>query len=200
MVMDQIKPFLQLDYKQFFTMLFIFLMGLLAIYKLIEACMSTFGIETRAQREKREMKAQVDETKRKVEELAASHIKDFTQMHHELGRVVAQETEKFQTLTEKIDKLSNDQIDRNARRDHILAMQIRSDLIQAFQKALKDGYITMSRLHSLTDLYDVYHNILGENSYVTDVFEAVKQLEIVPDGDIRKESGGQEKQIKLEES
>lgn len=70
-------------------MLFIFLMGLLAIYKLIEACMSTFGIETRAQREKREMKAQVDETKRKVEELTASHIKDFTQMHHELDRVVA---------------------------------------------------------------------------------------------------------------
>lgn len=197
--MDQIKPFLQLDYRQFFMMLFVFLMGLLAIYKLIEACMSTFGIETRAQREKKQMKSQVDETKRKVEELTASHIKDFSQMHHELDRVVKEETEKFQTLTEKIDKLSNDQIDRNARRDHIFAMQIRSDLIQAFQKALKDGYITISRLHSLTDLYDVYHNILGENSYVTDVFDAVKRLEIVPDGDIRKEPDDQEHLGKLEE-
>lgn len=57
----------------------------------------------------------------------------------------------------------------------------------------------MSRLHSLTDLYDVYHSILGENSYVTDVFDAVKRLEIVPDGDIRKEPDDQEHLGKLEE-
>lgn len=79
--------------------------------------------------------------------------------------------------------------------DEITAMQIRHDLVESCENAIHAGEIPSQVLRSIEDLYHVYHDpaYLGKNSYVSDLVNRVRSLEItcdtgsraLPEGEVR---------------
>jgi len=59
-------------------------------------------------------------------------------------------------------------------------MTIRRQLVTGCEEAISRGSISFTGLSSLEDLYKVYHSeeYLNQNSYVTDLMEKVRRLEV----------------------
>ena len=79
--------------------------------------------------------------------------------------------------------------------DEITAMQIRHDLVESCENAIHTGEIPSQVLRSIEDLYHVYHDpaYLGKNSYVSDLVNRVRSLNITCDTGSRALPEGEEK-------
>lgn len=156
--MDELKPLLELDYATLLVAVITFMIGLSALRKIVDEFCRWTGIELKWMREKREQKELVESTANEVEEVKKGH------------------TEIMQAL----DKILVKQDERQDRTDYISAMTIRRQLVTGCEEAISRGSISFTGLSSLEDLYKVYHakEYLNQNSYVTDLMEKVRRLEV----------------------
>lgn len=156
--MDELKPLLELDYATLLVAVITFMIGLSALRKIVDEFCRWTGIELKWMREKREQKELVESTANEVEEVKKEH------------------TEIMQAL----DKILAKQDERQDRTDYISAMTIRRQLVTGCEEAISRGSISFTGLSSLEDLYKVYHSkeYLNQNSYVTDLMEKVRRLEV----------------------
>lgn len=156
--MDELKPLLELDYATLLVAVITFMVGLSALRKIVDEFCRWTGIELKWMREKREQKELVESTANEVKEVKKEH------------------TEIMQAL----DKILAKQDERQDRTDYISAMTIRRQLVTGCEEAINRGSISFTGLSSLEDLYKVYHDkeYLNQNSYVTDLMEKVRRLEV----------------------
>lgn len=156
--MDELKPLLELDYATLLVAVITFMIGLSALRKIVDEFCRWTGIELKWMREKREQKELVESTANEVKEVKNEH------------------TEIMQAL----DKILTKQDERQDRTDYISAMTIRRQLVTGCEEAISRGSISFTGLSSLEDLYKVYHSeeYLNQNSYVTDLMEKVRRLEV----------------------
>ena len=156
--MDELKPLLELDYATLLVAVITFMIGLSALRKIVDEFCRWTGIELKWMREKREQKELVQSTANEVKEVKKEH------------------TEIMQAL----DKILAKQDERQDRTDYISAMTIRRQLVTGCEEAISRGSISFTGLSSLEDLYKVYHSeeYLNQNSYVTDLMEKVRRLEV----------------------
>lgn len=156
--MNDLKPLLELDYATLLVAVITFMVGLTALKKIIEEFCRWTGIELKWMREKREQKELVQSTANEVEEVKKEHTE----------------------IMEALDKILTKQDERQDRNDFISAMTIRRQLVTGCEEAISRGSISFTGLSSLEDLYKVYHakEYLNQNSYVTDLMEKVRRLEV----------------------
>ena len=156
--MDELKPLLELDYATLLVAVITFMIGLSALRKIVDEFCRWTGIELKWMREKREQKELVEGTAAEVEEVKKEH----TEIMEALGKILAKQDE------------------RQDRTDYISAMTIRRQLVTGCEEAISRGNISFTGLSSLEDLYKVYHakEYLNQNSYVTDLMEKVRRLEV----------------------
>ena len=156
--MNDLQPLLELDYATLLVAVITFMVGLTALKKIIEEFCRWTGIELKWMREKREQKELVQSTANEVEEVKKEHTE----------------------IMEALDKILTKQDERQDRNDFISAMTIRRQLVAGCEEAINRGSISFTGLSSLEDLYKVYHakEYLNQNSYVTDLMEKVRRLEV----------------------
>lgn len=167
---DQMKPIFEIDYQKLVVWIVILMSAMWGLKTLIGNILDWLGVETKWMRERREQKALIVRASTEIEHLQEEHVKDFRQMGEHMEKIAGQ-----------IDQLSKDQVARNVRRDEILAMQIRRDLVESCERALRDDQITLRNLQAIEDLYRVYHDpaYLGQNSYVSDLVAKARKLKVV---------------------
>ena len=61
----------------------------------------------------------------------------------------------------------------------VMLKQISHEIVMSCETALTDGSISFDGLESLTGLYDIYHNVYNQNSYVTALMDRVKILPVI---------------------
>lgn len=156
--MNDLKPLFELDYATLLVAVITFMVGMTALKKIIEEFCRWTGIELKWMREKREQKELVQSTANEVEEVKKEHSE----------------------IMEALDKILTKQDERQDRNDYISAMTIRRQLVTGCEEAISRGSISFTGLSSLEDLYKVYHakEYLNQNSYVTDLMEKVRRLEV----------------------
>ena len=156
--MNDLKPLFELDYATLLVAVITFMVGMTALKKIIEEFCHWTGIELKWMREKREQKELVQSTANEVEEVKKEHSE----------------------IMEALDKILTKQDERQDRNDFISAMTIRRQLVTGCEEAISRGSISFTGLSSLEDLYKVYHakEYLNQNSYVTDLMEKVRRLEV----------------------
>lgn len=156
--MNDLKPLFELDYATLLVAVITFMVGMTALKKIIEEFCRWTGIELKWMREKREQKELVETTANEVEEVKKEHTE----------------------IMEALDKILTKQDERQDRNDFISAMTIRRQLVTGCEEAISRGSISFTGLSSLEDLYKVYHakEYLNQNSYVTDLMEKVRRLEV----------------------
>ena len=156
--MDELKPLLELDYATLLVAVITFMVGMTALKKIIEEFCKWTGIELKWMREKREQKELVQSTANEVEEVKKEHDE----------------------IMQALDKILTKQDQRKERTDFISAMTIRRQLVTGCEEAISRGSISFTGLSSLEDLYKVYHakEYLNQNSYVTDLMEKVRRLNV----------------------
>lgn len=156
--MNDLKPLFELDYATLLVAVITFMVGMTALKKIIEEFCRWTGIELKWMREKREQKELVQSTANEVEEVKKEHSE----------------------IMEALDKILTKQDERQDRNDFISAMTIRRQLVTGCEEAISRGSISFTGLSSLEDLYKVYHakEYLNQNSYVTDLMEKVRRLEV----------------------
>lgn len=156
--MDELKPLLELDYATLLVAVITFMIGLSALRKIVDEFCRWTGIELKWMREKREQKELVESTANEVEEVKNEHSE----------------------IMQALDKILTKQDERQDRTDYISAMTIRRQLVTGCEEAISRGSISFTGLSSLEDLYKVYHakEYLNQNSYVTDLMEKVRRLEV----------------------
>lgn len=156
--MNDIVPLLELDYATLLVTVITFMIGMTALKKIIEEFCKWTGIELKWMREKREQKELVENTANEVQEVKKEHSE----------------------IMQALDKILLKQDERQERNDFISAMTIRRQLVTGCEEAISRGSISFTGLSSLEDLYKVYHSeeYLNQNSYVTDLMEKVRRLEV----------------------
>ena len=156
--MDELKPLLELDYATLLVAVITFMVGMTALKKIIEEFCKWTGIELKWMREKREQKELVQSTANEVEEVKKEHDE----------------------IMQALDKILTKQDQRKERTDFISVMTIRRQLVTGCEEAISRGSISFTGLSSLEDLYKVYHakEYLNQNSYVTDLMEKVRRLNV----------------------
>ena len=143
---------------------------LVEILKAVSWLAEKFGLKTKY----------VDHQERQDNEINGLH-EELNELRTEYEASAAHCEQRDVKIMSALDEIRDSQKSNVARHDFISAMSIRRALVSGCEQAIRDKQITSNSLRSLEDLYKAYHEpeYLGQNSYVSDLMEAVKKLEIV---------------------
>ena len=113
-------------------------------------------------------------------------ILDWLGIETKWDREKREQREAIQHVADAMDEIKmtvQAQSEHGRKLDEITAMQIRHDLVESCEAAIQAGEIPSQVLRSIEDLYHVYHDpeYLGKNSYVSDLVNRVRSLNITCD-------------------
>ena len=125
-------------------------------------------------------------------------ILDWLGIETKWDREKREQREAIQHVADAMDEIKmtvQAQSEHGRKLDEITAMQIRHDLVESCEAAIQAGEIPSQVLRSIEDLYHVYHDpeYLGKNSYVSDLVNRVRSLNITCDTGSRALPEGEEK-------
>ena len=125
-------------------------------------------------------------------------ILDWLGIETKWDREKREQREAIQHVADAMDEIKmtvQAQSEHGRKLDEITAMQIRHDLVESCETAIHSGEIPSQVLRSIEDLYHVYHDpeYLGKNSYVSDLVNRVRSLNITCDTGSRALPEGEEK-------
>lgn len=125
-------------------------------------------------------------------------ILDWLGIETKWDREKREQRETIRRVADAMDEINRTvqaQAEHGRKLDEITAMQIRHDLVESCEAAIHAGEIPSQVLRSIEDLYHVYHDpaYLGKNSYVSDLVNRVRSLNItcdtgsraLPEGEVR---------------
>ena len=125
-------------------------------------------------------------------------ILDWLGIETKWDREKREQRETIRRVADAMDEIKmtvQAQSEHGRKLDEITAMQIRHDLVESCEAAIHAGEIPSQVLRSIEDLYHVYHDpaYLGKNSYVSDLVNRVRSLNItcdtgsraLPEGEVR---------------
>ena len=125
-------------------------------------------------------------------------ILDWLGIETKWDREKREQRETIRRVADAMDEIKQTvqaQAEHSRQIDEITAMQIRHDLVESCENAIHAGEIPSQVLRSIEDLYHVYHDpaYLGKNSYVSDLVNRVRSLNItcdtgsraLPEGEVR---------------
>lgn len=125
-------------------------------------------------------------------------ILDWLGIETKWDREKREQRETIRRVADAMDEIKQTvqaQSEHSRQIDEITAMQIRHDLVESCEAAIHAGEIPSQVLRSIEDLYHVYHDpeYLGKNSYVSDLVNRVRSLNItcdtgsraLPEGEVR---------------
>ena len=140
------------------------------IMKCISWIAEKFGLKTKFVDHEEKQDLEIMELHDEINEIKTAYENSAHHCEERDGRIMA-----------ALDEIRDQQKVNVARSDFISAMSIRRTLVDGCETAIHNKCITSNSLKSLEDLYTVYHDpeYLNQNSYVMDLMEAVKKLEIV---------------------
>ena len=125
-------------------------------------------------------------------------ILDWLGIETKWDREKREQRETIRRVADAMDEIKQTvqaQSEHGRKLDEITAMQIRHDLVESCESAINAGEIRSQVLRSIEDLYHVYHDpeYLGKNSYVSDLVNRVRSLNITCDTGSRALPEGEEK-------
>lgn len=98
-------------------------------------------------------------------------IKEENDNFKALVETHTQRLDNFEVTLKEIKAALNEQRDVNLR-------QIRHEIVNSCELAMRENYITTSSLRSLEEMYEEYKNIFHGNGYVKTLMEKVRNLNV----------------------
>lgn len=103
-------------------------------------------------------------------------FRDMVKEHDEKIKKISEKHDReFSQLDKKIDSIL-DWIDG---KDDADLRKLRHSLVRAGEEAIKTGQITVRELKSISELYDLYHVKMKQNSYVTTLMTKIDKLPVI---------------------
>ena len=94
------------------------------------------------------------------------------------SQVVTLLTSHENALTEVRDALKAFEAEKKTQND-IMKKQIGHSIVITAEKCIAEGKITFSEMKSITELYEVYHDVYKGNSYVKILMDKVEKLDVI---------------------
>ena len=113
-------------------------------------------------------------------------VHDLREQEEVFREMVKEHDEKIKEIEEKhehefdaIDKKIDSILDWISDKDDADLRKLRHSLVRAGEEALRSGNITVRELKSMSELYDLYHVKMKQNSYVTTLMSRVNELPVI---------------------
>lgn len=113
-------------------------------------------------------------------------VHDLREQEEEFRDMVKEHDEKIKKIEEKhenefdaIDKKIDSILDWISEKDDADLRKLRHSLVRAGEEALRSERITVRELKSMSELYDLYHVKMKQNSYVTTLMSRVNKLPVI---------------------
>ena len=159
-----------IDWKHVALAIFILFSVIILLVETWKKIKSIFGIEFKAEREKREEHELLIKTSRNAIELQAHHEQDVNLLKEQLSSFITEMRTEISDISVKIDALkqnTDSRFDANEEKQNKrVQAEIKDKIAQSYRRYHRTNKISHMELEALKDLIQTYEDHGGINSFV----------------------------------
>ena len=165
----------EIDWKHVVLAIFLLASVVILLVETWKKIKSIFGIEFKAEREKREEHELLIKTSKNAIELQAHHDNDVNLLKEQLSDFIAEMRSEITDISTKIDVLKQDTDSRfyasEEKQNKRVQAEIKDKIAQSYRQYHAANKISHMELEALEDLIQTYEDHGGVNSFVHSVVQ-----------------------------